>query len=1430
MLVAIQQRNAVSFTFDTPSFWIVISSVAALHIWMLQIASTPEALRWGRYVRLPAVIVWLLYGFTVSLVVVLAATFLAMLLLVYRDPNKRLLHNSAILSWIPVIGVSIFAAHISLLLFGGMLPISVMDVRIYWVVLFVSIVIADIALLLTTLWLTDVTWADQRAYLRQHIIFDFFIDILSITLPLILEEVNLVAFGVILVLVAAQSIQQYRLSNTQSNLLKRLQNMSAINQLGRAVSSHIDLQNVTDTIYAELTQLIQASTYYIALYDNDEDLISYPLVYHQDRKLNWTSHASYDGLTEQILESRSTIILENSAKRREQLGEQFASLSDTVFMGTPLMVSDKLIGVLGVGRSGDGVFFDETDIEILQTVASQASLALRNASLYERTSSLAKNLADINHSLQDVMFNLDRDDALRSACEIAMKVTQAQQVAIYLLDTNADNLMTRVQMVGNDFTTIPITLRYRPALFDTGSRIIKRKLTPDDTQDRRELSAYHNVLQIPLRSGNTMIGLMGIYHVDTYEIDDPELDLLQMLSNQITAALDNADLLQALELYATEQAQLVHLSRISSSNLDLERIIQDVCMMLSQIMQMDVIQIILRDSDEDFLQVFRLDDTQKILTMTIISIHELPEVSSTIFSDTTNTISTYYADQSTLSETFSDYMQLIGASMAALAPLHINQHTIGVLLMADSHERRLNDNEFRLIEMAAHQISAQIHNARIHMLTEEALVQRLEQLSLIEEISQQISQALDYEVIIDNVLDAAMQATQAHLVSLSLISMTHANQVNVIWKVHEHGVVERRTTQTDIVGIVGYVFNTGETLVISENEQFDDYYAPPIDVEYRSSLAVPLIKGDIIIGVLNLESTQSNFFTNEQASFIRSLAGHAAISIDNARLLEERERQINTLTRLRSLSLETLSLTHYRRIANAILRTALIILDGHESALFTRHHELEAYTLLAGSTLRDSIVEDSTPAIPIALIDEAVNEGRALTISNVADHPAYQKAQVTYKHQSIVVIPIQRRQSTYEVLCVTFDTPRIFSTQDINTIDLLAVQAAGHLENAALTIMIQTSNKRMRAILDSTRDGIVLLDERAYIQDVNSAAERLLRLPISSAMHESFTRFVNEHPNADPVLRDMSVHYAYEPNSINDKEYRIGDGDEATFIKTLVITVRDSEESISGHLLILRDITEEKSLETFQEQLQQMVLHDLRSPLASIVSSMYLSLNVIEFPGEKPIEDTLVQTLQVSLDSATYLMSLVDTMRELPKLAEMSFETQPNRVHPIAEKAEKTLKTVLEEADIRVEYDIPDDLPPIDVAPEYIQRVFQNLMHNAYKFTPSGGTILISAKLQEDDEQFVRLQVSDTGPGIPESQRERIFGQFIQIEGIIPRKGGKGSGLGLNFCKLTVEGHGGTIWVAPDGPLSGATFAFTLPIYDGEFIEHEEPPVLDFDD
>jgi signal transduction histidine kinase len=116
-----------------------------------------------------------------------------------------------------------------------------------------------------------------------------------------------------------------------------------------------------------------------------------------------------------------------------------------------------------------------------------------------------------------------------------------------------------------------------------------------------------------------------------------------------------------------------------------------------------------------------------------------------------------------------------------------------------------------------------------------------------------------------------------------------------------------------------------------------------------------------------------------------------------------------------------------------------------------------------------------------------------------------------------------------------------------------------------------------------------------------------------------------------------------------------------------------------------------------------------------------------------------------------------------------------------------------------------DDLPPVFVDVDMIRRVLINLMENAIKFTPNGGSIQIGA---EKDGDFLRIQVVDDGPGIPEADRERIFDKFTRLKN---KLNPSGLGVGLAFCKLAVQGHGGKIWVEPvlNG---GSMFSFTLPI------------------
>jgi signal transduction histidine kinase len=121
--------------------------------------------------------------------------------------------------------------------------------------------------------------------------------------------------------------------------------------------------------------------------------------------------------------------------------------------------------------------------------------------------------------------------------------------------------------------------------------------------------------------------------------------------------------------------------------------------------------------------------------------------------------------------------------------------------------------------------------------------------------------------------------------------------------------------------------------------------------------------------------------------------------------------------------------------------------------------------------------------------------------------------------------------------------------------------------------------------------------------------------------------------------------------------------------------------------------------------------------------------------------------------------------------------------------------------------EIPDDLPLACVDQSKFTRVLTNLLDNALKFTPSGGQVTLAAERYL--ENMVVLRVSDTGPGIPDGYREKIFERFSQIPGQSGRR--RGSGLGLTFCRLAVEAHGGRIWVDPR-PGGGSIFTLTLPL------------------
>jgi signal transduction histidine kinase len=262
------------------------------------------------------------------------------------------------------------------------------------------------------------------------------------------------------------------------------------------------------------------------------------------------------------------------------------------------------------------------------------------------------------------------------------------------------------------------------------------------------------------------------------------------------------------------------------------------------------------------------------------------------------------------------------------------------------------------------------------------------------------------------------------------------------------------------------------------------------------------------------------------------------------------------------------------------------------------------------------------------------------------------------------------------------------------------------------------------------------------------------------------------------------------------------------YLEEIGSPVIDENNEQIGRLLVLRDITEQRNFEEYRNEITGMAVHDLRAPLTAIVYALQTTLENIDTPQGISIAK---RSLSRGLSSANEMLELVGTLLDIRKGKAMALERTPSSIEELIETAQMRLLSGAERANISIHLDIPPSLPAVDVDPDKIVRVLVNLIDNAIRFTPGGGKIQVSVEYQRPQNKLL-VKVADSGSGIPEKERTKVFEQFWQSKEYKALRGNKGSGIGLAFCQRVLEAHGERIWVEPYGPLPGACFAFTLPV------------------
>ncbi len=260
----------------------------------------------------------------------------------------------------------------------------------------------------------------------------------------------------------------------------------------------------------------------------------------------------------------------------------------------------------------------------------------------------------------------------------------------------------------------------------------------------------------------------------------------------------------------------------------------------------------------------------------------------------------------------------------------------------------------------------------------------------------------------------------------------------------------------------------------------------------------------------------------------------------------------------------------------------------------------------------------------------------------------------------------------------------------------------------------------------------------------------------------------------------------------------------------------EKKQALARSLELEHDANEKlRKADQMKDEFLANTSHELRTPLNGIIGIAEGMLAGMK----KGDLSHLHENLSVIVDSGRRLNAMVNDLLDFAKLKNFEIEIQckPLDMRSLSDIVLKTLSSLVQEKELSVHNDIPDDLPPVWADETRLQQILYNLMGNAIKFTPEGD-IYLSAELMGDNLQ---ISIRDEGIGIPKDRMETIFRSFEQADGSIAREYG-GSGLGLSITRQLVELHKGKIWVDSEVG-QGSTFYFTLPIAKGENLEYDLP-------
>ena len=1014
-----------------------------------------------------------------------------------------------------------------------------------------------------------------------------------------------------------------------------------------------------------------------------------------------------------------------------------------------------------------------------------------------------EELAALNAIATAVSQSLDLQEVLDAALEKTLAVLNIEGGLIYLFDESSQTFAPAVhhgisQNVLREVTGFKMGEGLSGWVAESGEALMVADLgaDPRNISPASSREGWHSYAGVPIKFKGRVLGVMTLVTRRESYLRPDHISLLIHIGNQIGVAVENAQLYQETVRRLREMETLSAVTTALTRSLDLDQVLQSIVDSATRLVSASTGGVIHLADETAGKLIPRATSAE-------VNIQEKLEMSigegiAGLVMQERRLINVPDVGEDARFLTID-----IAAPKKSLltAPLMMGNRCLGTISLHSSEINAFTSDDERLLSTLASQAAIAVENARLY----EKVTERMIEATLLHRVSNTLIRTLNLERLLENILEVLQKAFgYSNCAILLLDKETEELQVKAA-RGYLQATGEGLKIKTGQEGITGWVAANRVPLNVPDVAK-DDRYVQWVE-ETKSEIAVPMLGGEQVVGVLDVQSTEVNAFSEDDLRTLSLVAAQAAIAVERARLFQEAHRRTQEQATLFQASAAVLSTLHIDEVLHEVAKRMALAIDATSARVCQWNEAERTITVIAEYIASHASPKEQVSALGTVYSVEdpktfhQILQDRQPLTSSLADPDISEEIRTQLEEfggNTILYLPLAVRERVIGYVEVWESRrERHFTQEEINLCQTIGNQAAIAIENARLFAAEESSRQKMEAIIQNMTEGLLVIDAQCDIILANQRAVELLGVTAGYMTGQNLLA-VCPYSSLNALVRealDRSPHTTGGEISVEETgRYDLG--------VTITPFVQEGEQVL--WYVLLHDITRLKELDRMKSDFVSNVSHELRTPLANI--KLYAALAQKGRPEKR-------QHYLATIESETErLETLIEDILDLSRLERGAVKLQMEPL-PLAEIVQQVVGAHLAAAQARgveLAWQVPDGLPALHADRTQLLLMLNNLLGNALQYTLCGGSVWVEARAgQWRGQPALHIAVRDTGIGIPADEHQRIFERFYR--GRHTPVGTTGTGLGLTIVKESMALHGGEVMVE-SAVGQGSTFTLCFPL------------------